>query len=310
MESFRTATDFSRVAIDFFRAALDFLLPRRCLVCGRELGLKEKHLCLGCMADLPITRNWLARHNPMADQFNALVEKMRDGPEEISPRGPLGLGRDDKEGQGLGRDDKEGRGLGRDDKEGLGLGREDRPGPGRDDSPSAPEPYANAAALLLYRGDSPYSRIPQSLKYGGNIAAGRYFARMLGAQMAQQPHWQDVDAVIPVPLHWRRKHSRGYNQAEIIAQELAKALNAKLYPSALKRVKRTGSQTSLSAEQRLKNVQGVFAAKQLPENARHIVLVDDTFTTGATLAACYGAVRDAIGIEAHISIATLAAVSG
>ena len=282
----------------FFRAALDFLLPRRCLVCGRELGLKEKHLCLGCMADLPITRNWLARHNPMADQFNALVEKMREGPEEISPRGPLGLGRDDKEGQGLGRDDRGRPGL----KDGLC--------PARDDNPAAPEPYANAAALLLYRGDSPYSRIPQALKYGGNIAAGRYFARMLGAQMALQPHWQDVDAVIPVPLHWRRKHSRGYNQAEIIAKELAKALNAKLYPNALKRVKRTGSQTSLSAEQRLKNVRGVFAAQKLPENARHIVLVDDTFTTGATLATCYEAVRGAIGIEVHISIATLAAVSG
>ena len=284
---FRGPMESFRAAIDFFRAALDFLLPRRCIVCGRELGLKEKHLCLSCMADLPITRNWLARHNTMADQFNALVEKMR---EEIFPRGPLGLGRDDKEG--------------------LGLGREDRPGPGRDDSPAAPEPYANAAALLLYRGDSPYSRIPQALKYGGNIAAGRYFARMLGAQMALQPHWQDVDAVIPVPLHWRRKHSRGYNQAEIIAKALANALNANLYPNALKRVKRTGSQTSLSAEQRLKNVRGVFAVQKLPENARHIVLVDDTFTTGATLAACYEAVRGAIGIEVHISIATLAAVSG
>ncbi len=295
---FRGPMESFRAAIDFFRAALDFLLPRRCIVCGRELGLKEKHLCLSCMADLPITRNWLARHNTMADQFNALVEKMREGPEEISPRGPMGLGRDDKEGLGLGRED------------GPGPGREDRPGPGRDDSPAAPEPYANAAALLLYRGDSPYSRIPQALKYGGNIAAGRYFARLLGAQMALQPHWQDVDAVIPVPLHWRRKHSRGYNQAEIIAKELANALNANLYPNALKRVKRTGSQTSLSAEQRLKNVRGVFAVQKLPENARHIVLVDDTFTTGATLAACYEAVRGAIGIEVHISIATLAAVSG
>ena len=242
----------------FFRAALDFMLPRHCIVCGRKLGLQEKHLCLHCQADLPFTRNWLSRHNPMADQFNALIERMRPmTPGEIQAQ---------------------------------------------------PEPYANAAALLFYRGDSPYSRIPQALKYGGNIAAGRYFAAMLGGWMAQQPHWKDVDAVIPVPLHWRRKHARGYNQAEIIAAELAKALNAVLYTDVLIRVRRTRSQTSLSAVDRLKNVSGVFAVKRVPDGARHIVLVDDTFTTGATLATCYAALRDVIGPSAHISIATLSAV--
>lgn len=236
-----------------FNAALDFLLPRQCIVCGRYLGLQEKHLCLNCLADLPLTRNWLRPHNPMADQFNALLEHMKPDPYY--------------------------------------------------------EPYAYAAALLFYRGDSPYSRIPQALKYGGNIAAGRYFAAMLGAWMAQQPHWQDVDAVIPVPLHWRRKHARGYNQAEIIAAELAKALGATLCPTALKRKRRTKSQTSLKAEDRLKNVSGVFAVNRLPAGARHLLLVDDTFTTGATLATCYEAVRSVIGPSTHISIATLAAVN-
>lgn len=253
------------------RAALDFLLPRQCIVCGRYLGLQEKHLCLHCQADLPFTRNWLLQHNPMADQFNALLERMKPAPpyeEEISPHGPMGLGRDDK----------------------------------------THEPYANAAALLFYRGDSPYSRIPQALKYGGNIAAGRYFAAMLGTAMAQQTHWQDVDTVIPVPLHWRRKHARGYNQAEIIAAELAKALGATLYPNALKRMRRTKSQTSLKAEDRLKNVSGVFAVNRLPDNPHHVLLVDDTFTTGATLATCYKAVRGVIGPSTHISIATLSAV--
>lgn len=234
------------------RAALDFLLPRQCIVCGRYLGLQEEHLCLHCQADLPFTRNWLLQHNPMADQFNALLEQIKPEPYY--------------------------------------------------------EPYANAAALLFYRGDSPYSRIPQALKYGGNIAAGRYFAAMLGTAMAQQTHWQGVDTVIPVPLHWRRKHARGYNQAEIIAAELAKALGATLYPNALKRVHRTKSQTSLKAEDRLKNVSGVFAVNRLPDNPHHVLLVDDTFTTGATLATCYKAVRGVIGPSTHISIATLSAV--
>ena len=186
--------------------------------------------------------------------------------------------------------------------------------------PRGPEPYARAAALLFYSGDSPYSRIPQALKYKGDIAAGRFFAGMLGRLMAEQPHWQDVDAVIPVPLHWRRKHARGYNQAEVIAAELAKALGARLYPHALRRVRRTRSQTSLSAADRLKNVSGVFELSSVRKIgrdessnklivARHVVLVDDTFTTGATLAACRQVLREALGQDVLISVATLAAVS-
>lgn len=236
----------------FLLAALDFLLPRKCIVCGRELGLKEKHLCLNCQADLPLTRNWLCRHNPMADQFNGMLERMKPEPYY--------------------------------------------------------EPYADAAALLFYRSDSPYCRIPRALKYGGDIAAGRYFAAQLGRRMAEQPHWQDVDVVIPVPLHWSRKHARGYNQAEIIAAELAKALDAKLCTDVLRRARRTRSQTSLSAEERLQNVSGVFSVVKPPREARHIVIVDDTFTTGATLAACYMALRGVIGMSVHISVATLAAV--
>lgn len=261
------------------RAALDFLLPRQCIVCGRYLGLKEEHLCLHCQADLPLTRNWLMPHNPMADQFNALLEHMKPAP-PTSPEDNMSMSPE------------------------VSLSfRACR------EISSPHEPYANAAALLYYRGDSPYSRIPQALKYNYNLAAGRYFAAMLGARMAQQPHWQDVDAVIPVPLHWRRKHSRGYNQAEVIARELARELGAVLCPDALKRVRRTRSQTTLSAEDRVKNVIGVFAVKRLPEGARHLLLVDDTFTTGATLAACYSAIREAIGPSAHISVATLAMVS-
>ena len=125
--------------------------------------------------------------------------------------------------------------------------------------------------------------------------------------MARQPHFADVDMVIPVPLHWWRKWRRGYNQAEVIAAELAKALHAQLRTRDLVRVRRTRSQTSLDAQARIRNVQGVFALRHsFP--TRHVLLVDDTFTTGATLAACYNAVRSALGPSVQISIATLAVV--
>ena len=228
-------------------ALLDLVLPRVCLVCGRPLLPRERHLCTECLADLPETHYATLARNPMADRFNARIRV-----EEY-------------------------------------------------------EPYAYAAALFHYRAEAGYKKIPQALKYGFNLAAGRYFAGKLGALLSSAGHFADVDTVIPVPLHWWRKWRRGYNQAEVIAAELASALHARLRAHALVRLHRTRSQTRLGAEDRLKNTEGVF---RLPHSfpARHVLLVDDTFTTGATLLACYNAVRKALGPSVRISIATLAVV--
>ena len=231
----------------------DLLMPRECLVCGRRLGAQERHLCVWCAADLPLTRYWERVHNPMADAFNALLERQRPDGEAME--------------------------------------------------------YANAAALLFYHRENPYKRIPQALKYGRNLAAGRFFAARLGAYLAAAPQFADVDCVVPVPLHWWRRWRRGYNQAEILARELAGALGASLAPKALVRVRRTRTQTRLDAAARERNVAGVFRLRAAP-SARHILLVDDTFTTGATLAACWWALRRALGPAVRISVATLAVVEG
>ena len=233
------------------RELLDLVMPRECLVCGRRLGVQEEHLCIWCASDLPYTGYWERAHNAMADQFNALLERLR-------PEGE-------------------------------------------------PMAFAYAAALLFYHHDNPYKRIPQALKYGFNLQAGRFFSARLGTFMARVPHWADVDTVIPVPLHPWRKWQRGYNQADVIAAELARSLGATLHADALQRTRRTRSQTRLDAEDRLRNVAGVFRVRRA-FSSRHVLLVDDTFTTGATLSACYYAVRKALGPSVRISIATLAVV--
>lgn len=168
--------------------------------------------------------------------------------------------------------------------------------------------YSYAAALLFYHGDNPYKEIPRAVKYHYNIAAGRFFASLLGRYLAGAPEFRDVDAVIPVPLHWLRRRWRGYNQAEVIATEVARELGAALLPKALVRRRRTGSQTRLDAASRLRNVRGVFRVRRLPEGLRHVLVIDDTFTTGATLAACYLALRPALGPAVRISVATLSVV--
>ena len=122
------------------------------------------------------------------------------------------------------------------------------------------EPYACAAALFHYRADSKYSLITQALKYHRDFGAGKFFARMLGSRLASSELFAGVDLVVPVPLHWSRRWSRGYNQAEIIAAEVARALGAPCDTGLLRRCRRTATQTRISGEAKAANVAGAFRA--------------------------------------------------
>lgn len=181
--------------------------------------------------------------------------------------------------------------------------------------------YAYASALFFYSPSAGYDKITKALKYRRNFAAGRYFARMLGERLAASPLYSDVDMVVPVPLHWMRWWSRGYNQAAVIASEVARCLGTPCSSRMLRRVRRTASQTSLSASARIDNVSSAFragnriscACSLSPSGAaqsafRHILLVDDVFTTGATTVACITALRAALGPDVRISVVALAVV--
>jgi len=172
------------------------------------------------------------------------------------------------------------------------------------------EEYSYASSLFFYRSQTGYRLITQRLKYHSDYAAGRYFASMLGREMASSPIYSDVDAVIPVPLHWTRLWSRGHNQAEIIAAVLAESLEADLRTDILYRVRRTRTQTKLSVEGKAHNVEGAFKVRRLKSALEysHILLVDDVFTTGATLHSCHRALRTVFPPDVRISVATLACV--
>lgn len=166
------------------------------------------------------------------------------------------------------------------------------------------EPYSYASALFFYH--ESYKEITRSLKYGGRLGVGREFGRRLGKSLAASPLFRDVDAVVPVPLHWTRKYKRGYNQAEVIAREVARELGAPLRREFLRRARRTRSQAHLSTASKATNVAGAFKAFSTGVKVSHILLIDDVFTTGSTLAACHAALREAFGPAVRISAATLA----
>ena len=175
------------------------------------------------------------------------------------------------------------------------------------------EPYAYAAALYYYAEGSGYEQISRALKYGRNFAAGRHFSVMLGRRLAASPYFADVDLVIPVPLHFTRQLSRGYNQAEVIARALVAELPGKAVcrTDLLKRTRRTRSQALTDPEQKAQNVSGAFSLKLKKAGAdgsaySHILLVDDVFTSGATLGECHRALRSFFPPSVRISAATLA----
>ncbi len=240
---------------DVLTALGDLVMPRECIVCGRPLALRERHLCIGCLADLPRTYFSNMPHNQLADRFNSLIQR---------------------------------------DLDGTGVFEE----------------YSYATSLFFYRSQTGYRLITQRLKYHSDYAAGRYVASMLGREMACSPVFSDVDAVIPVPLHWTRLWSRGHNQAEIIAEVLAQHLGAELHTDILYRSRRTRTQTRLSVEGKARNVSGAFRIRRLKAvpGYSHILLVDDVFTTGATLRSCQKALRVFFPPPVRISVATLACV--
>lgn len=124
-------------------------------------------------------------------------------------------------------------------------------------------------------------------KYNRVAPLARPLARLLGVVVHQEPALRQVDAVVPVPLHPRRERTRGYNQAELLARELARELHLELETSALARIRDTASQTGLTPRQRRENVRGAFAVRAASRVAgRRILLIDDVATTGATLNAC------------------------
>lgn len=138
--------------------------------------------------------------------------------------------------------------------------------------------YSQCIAPLRF--EAPISHLLSAFKYQGNFNYGRVLSQILADQLPAE-NTQHVAALIPVPLHWRRRWQRGFNQTEIIADELSRRLKIPVQTRWLKKIRGGTSQQLLDADARKKNLLGAFnCSRNL--TGMHVALVDDVVTTGAT----------------------------
>lgn len=138
-------------------------------------------------------------------------------------------------------------------------------------------PLCVSLAPLAY--EFPVDAAIKALKFGRRLWYGPALAQLLDGAIEFLP--ADIDAVLPVPLHWQRKWRRGFNQAREIGRPVARRLGVPVI-GGVRRARATRPQTGLSAAERRRNVQGAFVASR-PCHAQHVLIVDDVVTTGATI---------------------------
>lgn len=189
----------------------------------------------------------------------------------------------------------------------LGIPFTYDPGPGLLSSEAIADPPAYDRARAAVRYDDIARALVLAFKYGDRLD----LAPMLGRWMARAGHelLADADALLPVPLHWRRLWARRFNQSASLSGAISAVCGVPVLHGVLKRVRATPQQVGLSKDQRADNVQGAFRVppeRKADITGRRLILVDDVLTSGATVDACARALLRAGA--AHVDVLVFARV--
>lgn len=166
-------------------------------------------------------------------------------------------------------------------------------------------PIKKAVAFLYFRKGNTTQKLIHELKYKNNQAIGSFIGNWFGYELKKQEVFNNLDYIIPVPLHPKKEKQRGYNQVTSFGKSLSKSLEIEYIESVLCRVSSAKTQTLKSRFERFSNLSTKFLLTdtQIFEN-KHVLLIDDVVTTGATLEACCNELLKTKNIT--ISIATIA----
>ena len=169
-------------------------------------------------------------------------------------------------------------------------------------------PIERCASYFFYQKNDPYASILHDTKYRNMPTLGRWLSERATREMLPSHFFDGIDAIVPVPLHYTKLASRGYNQSQYLAQGISRATGIPVI-KALKAVHEHSTQTHKDAAERMMNTQGMYAASRRHcrgLDGKHLLIVDDVVTTGSTLLACATALKEAIP-NVKLSLFTLAA---
>ncbi|MDE6652147.1 MAG: ComF family protein [Paramuribaculum sp.] len=166
-------------------------------------------------------------------------------------------------------------------------------------------PINKAASFFYYYKENPYARMIQKAKYNNRPRLAFDLAEMFAGEIQPDGFFNDIDTIIPVPIHWVKELKRGYNQSRKIAEGISSVTGIPVADNLIA-ARSHATQTRRSSFERWLNTRSIFAVENPEElDHKHILIVDDVITTGATLLRCAEAIHTAAP-TATISVATLA----
>lgn len=162
-----------------------------------------------------------------------------------------------------------------------------------------------AATYMPYRPGNQFSKLITANKYDGKPDVGETLGKWAAVELTPKGLFEGIDMLIPVPLSKQRQKARGYNQSETICKGIRKVCDIPISVNNLLRIRDTDSQVGKNVTERKENIAGAFAVVN-PDALcdKHIMLVDDVLTTGATLLECAKTIHKAQP-SAHISVFTI-----
>ena len=161
-----------------------------------------------------------------------------------------------------------------------------------------------ATSYIYYHKNSPYNNIIHYLKYKNRPEPGERLAFIAAKEIAETGFFDGIDAIVPLPLSKKKLKKRGYNQCDYIAAGISRATGIPVLKGAVVRTTANETQTHKNRDERWKNVEGIFALDRPQDiEGKHVLLVDDILTTGATLASCAKTIQ--AGCNCRISVFTL-----